>query len=637
MRPNPIKRALQAGQTVVGSEISRLRSAEIPRLYAAAELDFVFIDMEHSSFSLETVSDMVQAARGANIVPLVRVPQAEYAHVSRVLDVGAQGIIVPRVNRARQVRQVLSWMYYPPRGRRGFACRPEQTDDHLIEPDAFMEAIHRNTLCVIQIERQEALDNLDEMLAIPGVDVACLGYMDLSVDLGIAAQLEHPRMVAAIERLIAVCEANGVTAGIICPHLEAVQHWMAAGMRFVSYSTEALLLQEAAAAAVRRLRPPPTSGRIKSEVSRDGHAPADTVEAGLVEKAVAGIFRACGVGPEEAGIVAAHLVDAEACGVLSHGLIRVPQYVTEVEQGRIRAGATLRVLSETSSTAVLDGQHGFGQVMAERAMKITVQRAEGSGVASVTLINCGHTGRLGSYTEQAARRGMVGLMMVNKGGHGQWVAPFGGGAARLSTNPLSLAVPTEAGEPLVLDIATSVVPEGKIRAALEAGRAIPEGWVIDSQGRATTNPADLYGWPRGALLPFGGHKGFGLAMLVEALAGGLSGAGCCIDAHASLEGQTDGVFLCAIKIDAFRPLAEFQRTISRLVQHVQSAPRAPGVTEILVPGEREAQNRRRHLREGIPLAPATSQMLRQLLERYGVASELRTLLASGGVRASGQN
>lgn len=347
-----------------------------------------------------------------------------------------------------------------------------------------------------------------------------------------------------------------------------------------------------------------------------------TVEACLLEKAVAGIFRACGVGPEEAGIVAAHLVDAEACGVPSHGLIRVPQYVAAVEQHRIRAGATARLLAETSSTAVLDGQHGFGQVMARRAMEAAIERAERSGIAAVTLFNCGHTGRLGSYTEQAGRRGMAGLMMVNNGGHGQWVAPFGGSAGRLSTNPLSLAVPTGTDDPLVLDIATSIVPEGKIRAALEAGQAIPEGWVLDSQGRATTNPADLYGCPRGALLPFGGHKGFGLAMLVEALAGGLSGAGCCTDARASLEGQTDGVFLCAVKIDAFRPLAEFQRTISRLVRHVKSAPRAPGVTEILVPGEREAQNRRRHLREGIPLATGTSQMLRQLLGRYGVASEL---------------
>jgi 2-keto-3-deoxy-L-rhamnonate aldolase RhmA len=269
MRVNPVKRALQAGRTVLGSEVSRLRSAEVPRLYAAAGFDFVFIDMEHSSFNLETVADMIQTARAAEIVPLVRVPQAEYAYVCRVLDLGAQGVIVPRVNTPRQVRELVSWMYYPPAGIRGFACTAQQTDHRPVAPEAFIEAANRETLCVIQIERREALENLDEMLSLPGVDVACLGYMDLSVDLGIAGQLDHPAMVAAIQRLLAVSQAHGVAAGIICPHLEAVLRWLAAGMRFVSYATESLLLQEAAAAAVQRLR------SAKREVASEGPSHAN--------------------------------------------------------------------------------------------------------------------------------------------------------------------------------------------------------------------------------------------------------------------------------------------------------------------------------------------------------------------------
>jgi uncharacterized oxidoreductase len=248
-----------------------------------------------------------------------------------------------------------------------------------------------------------------------------------------------------------------------------------------------------------------------------------TVRAEFLDKAIADIFQACGVPEVEARIVATHLVDAEACGVVSHGIIRVPQYVQAIADGQIVPDAQLRILSEATATAVLDGQHGFGQVMALRAMDWALDRAEHTGVSAVTLCSCSHTGRLGSYTERAIRRGMAAMMMVNTGGHGQWVAPFGGTAGRLATNPISIAVPTDSDAPLLLDMATSVVPEGKIRAVQTAGQPIPEGWIIDHRGQPATSPAELYGPPRGALLPFGGHKGFGLAMLINALAGGLSG------------------------------------------------------------------------------------------------------------------
>src|SRR5262249_54754363 len=152
------------------------------------------------------------------------------------------------------------------------------------------------------------------------------------------------------------------------------------------------------------------------------------------------------------------------------------------------------------------------QVMVLRAVDLARERAERAGVCAVTLVNCSHTGRLGSYTERVARRGMAALIMVNTGGHGQWVAPFGGSAGRISTNPMSLAVPVDGEAALVLDIATSVAPEGKVRALMVAGKSLPEGWIMDAQGQPSTTAADLYGPPRGALLPFGGHKGFGLAM-----------------------------------------------------------------------------------------------------------------------------
>jgi uncharacterized oxidoreductase len=343
-----------------------------------------------------------------------------------------------------------------------------------------------------------------------------------------------------------------------------------------------------------------------------------TVKAESLLTALTSIFQVHDVPLEDARVVAEHLVDAEACGVASHGVIRVPQYVQAIAGGHIRPDAKLQVLSETVSTAVLDGQHGFGQVMARRAMDHALERAERTGVGAVTLRNCSHTGRLGSYTERAARRGRAGLMLVNTGGHGQWVVPFGGTAGRLATNPLSIAVPADGDDPLLLDIATSAVPEGKIRALLAAGRAIPEGWVIDHRGRSTTNPADLYGPPRGALLPFGEHKGFGLAVLIDALAGGLSGAGCCWDPNAPLAGQTDGALLLAVQIEAFCPLVEFRRHISRLIQHIKSSPPAPGIAEVLTPGELEASTRRQRLKEGIPVETATWQMIQPIMDQVGV-------------------
>jgi uncharacterized oxidoreductase len=330
------------------------------------------------------------------------------------------------------------------------------------------------------------------------------------------------------------------------------------------------------------------------------------------------IFRASGVPAEPAQIVAEHLVDGDLCGVSSHGIIRIPQYVQAVEEGRVVPDARLSVVRETAAAAVLDGGHGFGQVMARKAMEVAIDRARHAGVGAATLVNCGHTGRLGSYTEHAARAGLARLIMANTGGNGQWVAPFGGTSGRLATNPISIAVPSDSGEPLLLDFATSVAPEGKVRTMLTAGRSIPADWIIDSLGRPSTNPADLYGPPRGALLPFGGHKGFGLAMLIDALAGGLSGAGCCTAIDQPMEGKTDGVFLLAVNVADFVSLADFRAAVSRLIDHVKSSPASPGSAEVLVPGELEARTRRNRLRDGIPIADATWEIIRQSAARVGV-------------------
>jgi uncharacterized oxidoreductase len=339
--------------------------------------------------------------------------------------------------------------------------------------------------------------------------------------------------------------------------------------------------------------------------------------AAALERGVGRLLVACGVPDDQAAIVAEHLVDAESRGVVSHGLIRVAQYVPLVQQQKINLAARLTVRRQSAATAALDGGHGFGQVLALQAIDFACELARRTGIAAVTLANCSHTGRLGRYTEHAAERGLIGLMMVNTGGHGQCVAPYGGTSGRLATNPLSIAVPLDEA-PLVLDFATGIVPEGKVRAFLAAGKSLPLGWVIDHRGRQTTNPADLYGPPRGAILPFGGHKGFALSLLIDVLAGALSGAGCCVDPTAPLAGDTDGVFMAAIDVAAFCAPAEFREVVKNLVRHVKSAPLADGVQEIVVPGEPEARTRAARLARGIPIEPGTWRLLAETAAGLGL-------------------
>jgi 2-keto-3-deoxy-L-rhamnonate aldolase RhmA len=254
MRSNPVKQALKAGQTVVGSEISRLRSPDIARMYARAGFDFVFIDMEHSAYSMESVADLITASRSRGIVPIVRVPQADYSLVSRVLDQGAMGIMVPRVNTPEQVRDIISWMRYPPDGARSFSATMGQTDFDETSIQALMESNNQQTLCAIQIERKEALEELDEIMSFPGVDVACLGFTDLSIDLGIPGQIDHPRMTAITERAIHLAQKHNVAAGAIGLDINNLEHWARKGMRFISYSNEVQLLQDAASTAAQRLK-----------------------------------------------------------------------------------------------------------------------------------------------------------------------------------------------------------------------------------------------------------------------------------------------------------------------------------------------------------------------------------------------
>lgn len=333
------------------------------------------------------------------------------------------------------------------------------------------------------------------------------------------------------------------------------------------------------------------------------------------------IFLAAGASKDEAGIVSEHLIEANLVGHDSHGVIRIPQYMKLIEDGLLNPGAPLEIENETPATAVVNGNWGFGQVIAQKAMSLAIEKAGKCPIASVGAHNCNHIGRLASYVMMAAEQDMVGMLFVNGCGAAQSVAPWGGTGRRLATNPMAFAFPTGAGESVVLDITSSVVAEGKVRVKRNRGEQTPEGWLIDSEGNPTTNPMDFYGTPPGALLPMGGivgHKGYGLSLVNDILAGALGGAGC---SRPNPGRMGNGAFMVVIDIEKFTPIAEFSERVDALVNHVKTSPTAPGFSEILVPGELEAREKKKRLREGIFVGDETWNQISAITEKLGVDSK----------------
>ena len=229
------------------------------------------------------------------------------------------------------------------------------------------------------------------------------------------------------------------------------------------------------------------------------------------------LFEAAGCPPDDAKAVADHLVESHLFGHDSHGTIRYFEYAKAIREGRFKPGQQPEILREGPSFAVVDAHQTLGQVGATFATRLAIRKAKESGIATVTLRNTSHIGRVGAYPLMAAREGLIGQIFVNAGHLGYQIAPFGGIDGKLSTDPLAFSAPRRDGEPLLVDMTTSVVAEGKIRVAMNRGEHVPEGWIIDPEGKPTTDPMDFKGNPPGAMLPLGGarsgHKGFGMAMM----------------------------------------------------------------------------------------------------------------------------
>jgi len=331
------------------------------------------------------------------------------------------------------------------------------------------------------------------------------------------------------------------------------------------------------------------------------------------------VFEAAGVPAEEAAIVAHSLVDANLCGHDSHGILRAPQYVGFIQEGKYRPGVPLEVIRETAVVLAADAGWGLGQVQTHRLLDQLLPKAKRHGIAAGTLRHSGHTGRLGEYAERAAAEQLALFATVNSHGAGRRVAPPGGTEGRISTNPICLGVPT-AVAPVVLDFGTSAAAEGKVRSYYQKGEPTPEGWLLNAAGQPTTDPSVLYTEPRGTILPFGGpqaYKGFGLGLLLDLLAGGLSG-GLCSHPDSPLAGVGNTMLMVLFEPALFAGLEHFLKETTRLTEYVRSCPPADPSRPITIPGDPERLTKQHRLQAGIPIPEGTWELLKKTAEQLGV-------------------
>jgi LDH2 family malate/lactate/ureidoglycolate dehydrogenase len=328
------------------------------------------------------------------------------------------------------------------------------------------------------------------------------------------------------------------------------------------------------------------------------------------------ILRAAGASPPAAAATARTLVDANLRGLDSHGVVFLSFYLPRLRSGATNGAAEPELLVDLPALALVDGHDGLGGYVATFAMDHCCDKATTAGAAVVAVRNSTHFGAASCYADQAARRDCIGIVLSNSD---PGMGPLGALAPVLGTNPLAIAAPG-ADERLgpSLDMATSVVAQGKIILASRAGQAIPDGWAIGADGAPTTDPDDALS---NSVLPMAGHKGFALAFMIDVLAGCLPGAltsPWIPGDPAAPEPQGTGHLMLAIHVPAIARQTAYGESLRRLAEHVHEAPRADWAAPFLIPGEPEARTQRERAVEGIPLTPSTLSLLRALGEEYGV-------------------
>ena len=325
------------------------------------------------------------------------------------------------------------------------------------------------------------------------------------------------------------------------------------------------------------------------------------------------VFVRAGLPPKDAATEAHVLVWANLRGVDSHGVLRIPSYVSSIERGGMNPTPNVQVTVDTPAMSLIDADWAFGPVVTTFAMERAIAKARDVGIGWMLIRNTTHQGAMAYYPLMAAGEGMAGLAAVCNPPN---MAPYGARARGVHNSPLAIAVPAGQHRPLVLDMATSVAAGGKVSLAIDKGIPIPEGWALDKEGNPTTDPKSV-----GALLPFGGYKGSGLAMMLECLTSVFVGNPLLTRALAGEEihPATQNSFVAAIDIAPFTSLEGYQQDIDRLIDQIKALPKADGFDEILVPGELEDRVYQERLRDGVPLPDGTAHNLKEVAARLELA------------------
>jgi len=341
------------------------------------------------------------------------------------------------------------------------------------------------------------------------------------------------------------------------------------------------------------------------------------------------IFIAAGSSDKEADSIARHLVEANLVGHDSHGVIRVAQYIGWIREGKAFLNKHAVIINESDTFAVLDGQFGFGQVIGEEAVALGIKKAHQHGISVIGLRNAGHLGRIGDWAVMAAEAGLVSVHFVNSNGFAILAAPYGGTDRRLSSNPISVDVPTSGAFPLILDMATCSVSEGKIMVAKNAGKKLPDGLIIDGKGQPTNDPNVFYANPPGAILPLSpGYKGYGLSFMCELLAGALTGGDTSSPKSPTAGRMANGMLSIYLDQTRFSRQEGFIAEIEKLTDWVKTSPKAEPKGEILLPGELEYCTKEDRMKNGISLDETTAQQLLDAAKSVGVDAALTNPLVS---------
>ena len=343
------------------------------------------------------------------------------------------------------------------------------------------------------------------------------------------------------------------------------------------------------------------------------------------------VLHAAGAAESHAGAVARHLADANLAGHDSHGFIRITQYVKEIDDGDVDPTAAPSVVGENAAVAHVDGNLTFGQVVAGFALDLAMQKARQYGLGLVNMCNLTHTGRIGAYPERAAAEGMAAIMCTGSvGGTAAInVTPFGGRAARLGTNPIAMAFPASNGRVALLDFATSIAAEGKLRVYRAKGEELPDEWVLDKDGAPSRDPNAYY--EGGSILPLGGlhggHKGYALSFMVTML-GAVMGS--VARPAATLPDQVTGSTIIVMDVASMGAIDDIRTTVGEVVDYVKDTPLAEGSSGILYPGEFEALTREQRLAEGVSIADSTWEEVFALIDRFGLAGKVASLAPDVG-------